>query len=384
MNLKKLSSYILLDEEKADLVDSIIHPLMLCAPPFYDTIDEMEMCKEALYEKPLLKYCPKCNRKYPKEENFCFECSVRLKNLTDKVRVCDIKTKPEFDFKGKNSFDSFNDIFTDENLAKINELKFTIEDYSRIIKSIKKTALKTMDGLIKENELFLDELNILDNVMLFAKSFVSVDYKSHGQELGFFEFDKITIDDRQNASLQITTLIHELSHFLLKEILTQIICRVLDCNKNKFIEAIAIFILSYSPFTQLIDEYSAHTVEGRFTLYGYQDYSSFLQIEKSLDGEMEKDEIEITKSIGNTFANSIKDILESFIDDDLRSDIKSQFEMDIHEDPNYDMLALENCNKLSDEGLIKSIWLILTDGFTHAALNVDTLIQYSERLNYEH
>ena len=104
MNLKKLSSYILLDEEKADLVDSIIHPLMLCAPPFYDTIDEMEMCKEALYEKPLLKYCPKCNRKYPKEENFCFECSVRLKNLTDKVRVCDIKTKPEFDFKGNNSF----------------------------------------------------------------------------------------------------------------------------------------------------------------------------------------------------------------------------------------------------------------------------------------
>ena len=142
--------------------------------------------------------------------------------------------------------------------------------------------------------------------------------------------------------------------------------------------------MSYSPFTQLIDEYSAHTVEGRFTLYGYQDYSSFLQIEKSLDGEMETDEIEITKSIGNTFANSIKDILESFIDDDLRNNIKEQFEMDIHEDPNYEMLALENCNKLSDEGLIKSIWLILTEGFTQAALNVDTLIQYSERLNYEH
>ena len=58
--------------------------------------------------------------------------------------------------------------------------------------------------------------------------------------------------------------------------------------------------------------------------------------------------------------------------------------MEVFERPNYDMLALENCNKLSDEGLIKSIWLILTDGFTQAALNVDTLIQYSERLNYEH
>ena len=146
------------------------------------------------------------------------------------------------------------------------------------------------------------------------------------------------------------------------------------------IEAISIFILSYSPFTKLIDEYAAHTVEGRFSLYGYQDYSSFLQIEKSLDGEMDESEIEITKSIGNTFAISIKDILESFIDDDLREDIKSQFEMETSQKPNYEMLRYENCSKLTDEGLIRSVWIILTDGFTQASLNIEKLEEYKNEL----
>ena len=380
MNLKKLSAYIKVDEEKAALVEDVLEPkLFLSAPAYNDyALAEMDYCKYSAVSPE--KYCPKCNRKYPHDENFCFECAVKLKSIEEKIRVRDIKTNPKFTFKGKYEFDDFKQIFTEDNFARINELTFSIDDYDDIISSIKMTALKGMDELIKSNELFLDELDILDSVLLFSKSFITVEYKSHGQELGYFELDKITIDDRQSRSLQITTLIHELSHFLLKEILTQIICRILDCIKNSFVEAIAVFILSYSPFTQLIDEYAAHTVEGRFAIYGYQDYSSFLQIEKSLDGEMDESEIEITKSIGNTFAVSIKDILESFIDDDLRDDIKTQFKSDVFEKPNYEMLRLENCNKLTDEGLIKSIWLILTDGFAQASLNLEKLEEYKNEL----
>ncbi len=380
MNLKKLSSFIRLDEEKTVLIEDILHPeIVLEAPNF----QEDKICIRNSYDSialPEEKYCPKCNRKYPKYENFCFKCAVKLKNIEDKVKVRDIKTTPKFTFEGKNVFDDFTHIFNEDNFAKISELAFTIDDYNDIIKGIKRTSLKTMDELIKSNELFLDELNVLDSVLLFAKSFITVDYKSYGHELGYFEFDRITVDDRQSRSLQITTLIHELSHFLLKEILAQIICKILDCTKNSYVEAIAIFIWSYSPFTQLIDEYAAHTVEGRFSLYGYQDYSSFLQIEKSLDGKMDESEIEITKSIGNTFAISIKDILESFIDDDLREDIKSQFEMETSQKPNYEMLRYENCNKLTDEGLIKSLWLILTDGFTQAGLNINKLEEYENEL----
>ena len=218
-------------------------------------------------------------------------------------------------------------------------------------------------------------MNILDKIILFVKSFVKVDYKSSGGQLGYFEENTVFIDDRQTRSLQITTLIHEVSHFIIHEILTEILCKLLDTTKNSFIEEIIYFVLSYSSFTQLIDEYSAHNVEGRFTVFGFQDYSSFIQIVQNLDGEMSDDDIEITKSIGNTFALSIKEILESLIDSDLREDIKDQFMKDVLDRPNYRALEMENYKILNEYGLLKAIWLILNEGCEIAALNIDKLKQ---------
>ena len=247
-----------------------------------------------------------------------------------------------------------------------------------IIRNIKRTSLTNLDNLIKSNYVDMECISTLDRILLFAKSFVNVEYKSYGQQLGYFEFDTITIDDRQPDSLLITTLTHELAHFLLKEILVGVICKLLDCDSNSFIDVIATYILSHSNFTQLVDEYSAHCCEGRFTVYGYQDYSSFLDIVARMDGEMSKDEIEITKSIGNTFANVIKGILEIFIDRDLLNDIKKEFLRYHIEDPNYEMLKLENCEVLTNEGFMKSIWLIVSDGFAVASKNVDILNSYLE------
>jgi hypothetical protein len=95
-----------------------------------------------------------------------------------------------------------------------------------------------------------------------------------------------------------------------------------------------------------------------------------------MDGEMSKEEIEITKSIGNTFANSIKDILEIFIDHELLRQIKREFLMYHHEKPNYEMLKLENCEKLTEEGFLKAIWLVVSDGFIVASENMDKLEEY--------
>ena len=232
---------------------------------------------------------------------------------------------------------------------------------------------RNFDGLVKENEIEFDELKILEKIILFVKSFVRVYYKSFGGQLGYFEKDTIFIDDRQTDSLQITTLIHELSHFLIQEIIIHVLCRILDATRNGFMEALAAFILSYIPFTRLIDEYSAHNVEGRFTIFGFQDYSSYLQIEQSLEGEMSKEEIEITKSIGNNFAVSIKDILEALIDKQLRKEIKDQFMVDVLDKPDYMALEMENCQILNDEGFIKAIWLMVNDGCQVAASNVENL-----------
>ena len=374
--LSDLSGYLEVDKQKKRMIDSIIRhgrerEMRLSMVEFSECFDECVMD-----DIPSTKYCPECHKKFPEDENFCYDCLIGLKHISDIRDVRDIKAKPEFEFDGSNDFSSFEDIFTPENVERIDSFNFTITDYRRILKAIKKTAFENFDDLVKSNGLVLDYLDILDKVLLFSKSFVEVGFKSYGQELGIYTFNRIDIDDRQSSALQITTLIHELSHFLLKEILTQTLCSILDCSKNSYIEAIATFISLYSPFTRLIDEYAAHTVEGRFTMYGYQDYSSFIQIERSLEGEMSRDEIEITKSIGNTFATSIKKILESYIDRDLRKDIKDQFLLDIRDSPNYDMLRLENCDKLTSEGFLKSIWLILTEGFEAASRNISKLTEY--------
>lgn len=404
-NINELSGYSIDDVEKLNLIREVLLKSFDEAPLYYrevkfspniecqDYYDESEydaVQDDLKLESPpvpditfkedvLGKYCPQCGRKYPKSENVCMDCLVHLKNISDKTDVADITSHPRFDVYGKNTYSSFEELLDESNLLKISKFDFSMADYSQILHNIKSQAFGNFDGLVKENDIDFDGLDILEKIILFTKSFVNVEYKSYGGQLGYFESDSIFIDDRQTKSLQITSLIHELSHFLIQEMLIHIICRVLDCSSNSLIRNLAVFILSYSHFTQLIDEYAAHNVEGRFTIFGFQDYSSFVQIERSMNGEMTDEEIEITKSIGNTFSLSIKGILESLIDRQMREDIKEQFLKDALDRPNYRALEMENCQILNDEGLIKAIWLILNDGFEAASSNIDKLISISKK-----
>lgn len=377
-NIQDLSKYSIDDREKMSLIEGVLkrfperHVLRSPSNEICQNIilNELDLKFEKLSVE-FTKYCPKCGKQYLENENVCFDCLVHLKKISDRIEISEIESNPQFIFEGANSFDGFEDLLSEANFKLINEFNFFIDDFSEILHSIKYQALKNFDELVKSNEIDFDELDILDKIILFAKSFVKVNFKASGEQLGYFEDDTIFIDDRQTDSLQITTLIHELAHFIIQEILVRVICKLLDASRNQFIESVVAFILSYAPFTQLIDEYSAHNVEGRFTVFGFQDYSSYFQIEKSLDGDMSREEIDITKSIGNTFAISIKDILESLIDNNLRKEIKKQFLNDVLDNPNYMALKMENCQILNDEGLIKAIWLVLNDGFEVALFNRD-------------
>ena len=402
-NINDLSRYSQDDREKSDLIKGVLREFKpydlvkcyYCKPSFDMDVSESSMECDDVGEEPHeshrvvlsdvklsiedlkvsepAKYCPECGKEYPKEKYVCPDCLVHLKWISDKIDVFDIKSEPKFIFKGQNNYESFEDLLNKDNLLKINEFDFTIDDYSTVLYDIKYQAFMNFDNLVKENEIDFDELDILEKIILFAKSFVKVEYKSSGSELGYFESDVISIDDRQTDSLQITTLLHELSHFLIQEILIHVLCKLLDCSRNSFTESLLIFILSYDYFTQLIDEYAAHNVEGRFTVFGFQDYSSFTQIEQKMEGERTPGEIEIIKSIGNTFALSIKGILESLIDREMREEIKEQFLRDVVDRPNYRALEMENCQILNDEGFIKAIWLILNEGCEAAASNIGKL-----------
>lgn len=392
--INELSKYSQVDIEKTDLISDVFErfPIVFESLKYSKSEDAIKSeliekleCKsydmDLEVEERNFKYCPKCGREYPLGDNYCSDCLVILKSLEDKVDVRDIEADPQFIFSGENAYDDFEKLLDRDNIEKINQFKFSYGDFSQILHDIKAQAFRNFDELLKSNELDFDSLAPIDKIILFTKSFVKVDFKSFGSQLGYFEEDTIFIDDRQSRSLQITTLIHELSHFLIQEILIHVVCRILNASRNSYIQSLVVFILSYHPFTQLIDEYSAHNVEGRFTIFGFQDYSSFIQIQKSLDGEMTPDEIEITKSIGNTFALHIKDILESLIDRDLREEIKDQFLEDMVDRPNYTALEMENCQILNEEGFIKSLWLILFDGFETASENIDKLIQVNDLNN---
>ena len=377
MNFNDLTKYTKEDKEKRKLIDDI-----LCVNHSFKISSMKLMSKGVEYSDiafdsvQVTKYCPKCGREYPEDENFCFECLIALKEIKS-VDVRDIKIKPVFDITKTNNYDSFEDIFSGENLEKITKFDFKVRDLKEIINSIKRTAFRRLDGAIKENDINLKYLSVLDKVTLFSKAFVELEYKSYGEELGYYEFGKIYVDDRQSDALQITTILHELTHFLIKEITSHILCHILDCSKTTQIESLSVFILSYSALNRLMDEYAAHTVEGRFTLFGYQDYSSYLSIEKTID--LEPDEIEMLKTIGNSFANYIKEILESFIDRDMLEDIKEQFRRDVMDSPDYRNLSFENCTLLNNRGMVQALKMIIVDGFAISMDNIDTLMEYDSQ-----
>lgn len=375
MDLKSFSKYTRPDREKRALIDSALPKaeLKMYMMKSMDVADEC-LCDIAYEAKPT-KICPKCGERYPEDENFCFECGVALNDL----RHADIKKlniRHEFPCDGSAVLSDFEEIFTKENLIAINDFDFTRRDFNKILKDIRMSALKSIDDAIKENAVDLDSLSCLEKVLLFTKAFVDVEYKSYGQELGYYSFNRIFVDDRQLDALQITTMLHELTHFLIKEILAHIMCRLLDVSKSREIESIITFILTYSKENCLIDEYAAHTVEGRFTLFGYQDYSSFLNIQKELD--LPDDEVEMLKTIGNTLAHMIKTIIESFITDKMLSDIKTQFRSDILDRPDYTQLRHENCILLTYEGFFQVIQCILVEGFAFASENVEKLKEINE------
>ena len=382
MNLNTLSAYTIVDVEKIRIIDNLLNSKPeVCEKKLmdYDLIDECSPCYDYCLEEPA-KFCPECGSQYSEEENFCLECGVKLKDITN-ISVRDIEITPDLSVLKTNQLNGFENILTQENLDRICSFNFTMKDFKNIIKDIKLQVLKTLDAAVKKNHILLDELQIEDKVLLFSKSFVNVEYKSYGGELGYFEFNRIYVDDRQLPALQITTLMHELSHFLLKEIITRILCELLDCTKTSEIESVAIFILSYTPVNRLMDEYAAHTVEGRFTLFGYQDYSSFLNIQKTID--LPAEEIEIIKTIANSFSNYIKQILESFIDEDLLDQIKTRFKQDILDRPDYANLALENCKLLNDGGMIQAIEFVVRDGFMISMDNIETLKEYKRQFVVE-
>ena len=307
----------------------------------------------------LIKKCSCCGLTYPKNYNYCPKCGGG-KPLTIDVKLINTHPNKYYGFNDySNDFEEITILLTENNIHNLKNFNFSQMQFDTIINNIKKTYKTIFDYLIEEYNIDLDTLTTINKILLFSKSFVITDFKEGGGDFGHFEFNEIYIDDRASDALQITTLIHELSHFLLAEILEQIVSELLNTNKTDAVEAFVCYLLVKNNLNALIDEYCAHTVEGRFAPLGYQDYGSYERCLSDCLNEYTEKHIEIANMIGNTFAHYIKNIMSSFIDEKIRDEIKDEFNK-INDLPKYSGLKYETDGLLEWEGFSSAIKIMLT------------------------
>lgn len=288
--------------------------------------------------------------------------------------VTDITATYPKDDRYANSLNAPEKLFTDDNIDKIIRCDIKIDDYASILDDIKNTSHYVLINMMKKHCIDLKYLEIRDKILLFAKSFTNVEYKSVGRLMGSYAFNQIKIDDRLSNPLMITSIIHELSHFILERILKEILMKILDTNDTPLISGF-VKILLEEDLNYLLDEYCAHTVEGRFALFGFQDYSSFNYKLDEISKHYSKDDVDYALLAANSFAYDIKEILEGFINESLREEIKREF-LYLPDRPDYKPLDLEIESRLEGDDFIEAIALILTSGIGETLNNPEKLERY--------
>ena len=295
----------------------------------------------------------------------------------------DLEINPNeyYNFTGEfeNHLDDFRDILTRENHLILENVHLTPNQYRSILNKIKSTSDSLLEKSINDNNIDFTSLTILEKVLLFTKSFVNVDYKAGGADLGNYAFNKINLDDRLDTANQITTLIHELSHHLLAEIFEQATMILFNTDKTDAIESFVGFSLMCSDPSILLNEYCAHTVQGRFTPHGYQNYGSFENILQRFDPQTDREIVSVCMMVGNTFCKDLLDIIEPFIDYNLREEIKQQFKKDIPFRPDYRGISLEIRDTLDVNQLLNFINSILLMGFNEALENPEMLLNFRKQ-----
>ena len=154
--------------------------------------------------------------------------------------------------------------------------------------------------------------------------------------------------------------------------------KIISSNDTPLISSYVKILLEGNDLNYLLDEYCAHSVEGRFTLYGFQDYSSFNYKLSQIADLYSNEDIEYTLILANTFAQDIKNIMEDFIDEDLREDIKDEF-LKLKEQPQYEQLELEIESRLDGDYFVEAIGILLTSGIRESLNNPQKLERYMSK-----
>lgn len=282
-------------------------------------------------------FCPHCGEFNPEAAVYCVKCNKQINPLSIK---------------------DFDILFSDYNLHLLKNAKITDEEYNEILKNI----------FARAEYIDIYGNSAKDKVLRMAGVFTECRPKSRGYERGFiFLSNCIYYDDRLDDSVQIATIIHELAHYLLFDIIENLLCYIFRVESSVILQSFVWYFLTLPEF-KIMNEYCAHTVEGRFIPYGHQSYGSFNSLIQQND--YDKSSLNDMVAFGNTFANEIIVYLEKYIDEDLREEIKLQYKRDFKE-PSNDSIYIETSDCLAldikNSVLLMSLYDILKIASTEEA-----------------
>ena len=259
--------------------------------------------------------CPFCGEVNPKYATHCIKCLKQINPLT---------------------IEDFDILFSEFNQNLLLNAEISDYEYNELLSNIFLRA--------KYVDIYGD--TVKEKIINLASIFAPCKPKSRGYERGFiFLGNSIHYDDRLDDSVQIATVIHELAHYILFTIIESLLCEIFKVRTSTTLQSFVWHFLTLPEF-KIMNEYCAHTVEGRFIPYGYQNYGSFNSLLENT--RLDEDSINTMVMFGNNFANEIIIYLEKYIDEGFRHEIKLQYKMDL-KSPNYDSIFIEtsDCFPLS-------------------------------------
>lgn len=280
-----------------------------------------------------MKTCDVCGTRNFKENNYCTHCGNKL----IMEHICPVCGEINIDaathcVKCNNqlnpiSIDDFDILFNDFNQNLLANANVDDSEYLELLSNI----------FVRADYIDIWGETTKNKILNLASIFTECKPKSRGYERGFiFLGTCIFYEDRLADSVQIATIIHELAHYFLFNIIESLLCDILKVKPSSVIQSFVWYFLMFPEF-KIMSEYCAHTVEGRFIPYGYQNYGSFNSLVENCG--FDEESLQTMIKLGNSFANEIIVYLEKYIDDDLRNEIKLQYRKDLTPPTNESILS---------------------------------------------
>lgn len=268
-------------------------------------------------------YCSFCSYENTTEDMTCHKCGRTLHN----PHLLNVDHK----------INTIDELFTPAHESILRDSILSLEIYEIIIQNI----IETGDN----NLLYKKNMTTKQRVFEIARAYTRVTTKTDGKNYGQYVDNTINIDTQFDTAEQISTVLHELTHYLFNEIIKQILMYLWNIKESTTLDAYIQTTMAV-PLLLLTSEYCASSTERAYLDEEFVSFSSFNSIceDISYNPQMIQDAV----LMGKSMSESIIKILDNFIDDHLAVQIKKEF-IKNNTKPNAKPICINDTNILNNE-----------------------------------